>query len=125
GYETVIGERGASLSGGERRRIGIARALIRKAPILILDEPMSGLDVESEGKVRNALEHVMAGKTCILITHDLASATDADSIVILESGRVVEQGDHDQLMARSPLYRRLVELKRGPRRLPQALEITR
>jgi len=124
GYETVIGERGASLSGGERRRIGIARALIRKAPILILDEPMSGLDVENEGKVRNALDHVMAGKTCILITHDLASATDADQIVILESGHVVECGGHEDLMVRSPLYRRLVEMKRGPRPL-SALEVRR
>ena len=124
GYETVIGERGASLSGGERRRIGIARALIRKAPILILDEPMSGLDVENEGKVRNALDRVMAGKTCILITHDLASATDADQIVILESGHVVECGGHEDLMVRSPLYRRLVEMKRGPRPL-SALEVRR
>jgi len=120
GYDTVIGERGASLSGGERRRIGIARALIRKAPILILDEPMSGLDVESEGKVRNALDHVMAGKTCILITHDLASATDADSIVILESGRVVERGDHAELMARDRRYRQLYEMKMRRRGMPWA-----
>jgi ABC-type multidrug transport system fused ATPase/permease subunit len=125
GYETVVGERGATLSGGERRRIGIARALIRNAPILILDEPMSGLDVESEGKVREALAHLMAGKTCILITHDLPAASDADQIVILESGRVVERGDHDELMARSPLYRRLLEMKRGPRPLPRVLESTR
>jgi ABC-type multidrug transport system fused ATPase/permease subunit len=120
GYDTVIGERGASLSGGERRRIGIARALIRKAPILILDEPMSGLDVESEGKVRNALDHVMAGKTCILITHDLASATDADSIVILENGRVVESGDHAELMARDRRYRQLYEMKTSRRGMPWA-----
>lgn len=115
GYDTVIGERGASLSGGERRRIGIARALVRKAPILILDEPMSGLDVESEGKVRSALDRVMSGKTCILITHDLASATDADSIVILESGRVIERGDHEELMARDRRYRQLYEMKTGSR----------
>lgn len=115
GYDTVIGERGASLSGGERRRVGIARALIRKAPILILDEPMSGLDVESEGKVRDALDRVMAGKTCILITHDLASATDADSIVILESGRVIERGDHEELMARDRRYRQLYEMKTSSR----------
>jgi ABC-type multidrug transport system fused ATPase/permease subunit len=120
GYDTVIGERGASLSGGERRRIGIARALVRKAPILILDEPMSALDVESEGKVRNALDHVMAGKTCILITHDLASATDADSIVILESGRVVERGDHAELMARDRRYRQLYEMKVSRRGRPWA-----
>src|SRR5688572_6196165 len=78
GYDSVVGERGASLSGGEQRRIGIARALIRNAPILILDEPMTGLDVESQEKVRGALTNLMAGKTCILITHDLAAAVDAD-----------------------------------------------
>ena len=113
GYDTVIGERGASLSGGERRRLSIARALIRKAPILILDEPMSGLDVESEGKVRNALAHVMSGKTCILITHDLASATSADSIVILEHGRVVERGTHAELIEGDRRYRQLYEMKAG------------
>jgi len=119
GYETVLGERGASLSGGERRRLGIARALIRKAPILILDEPMSGLDVESEGKVRDALAHLMAEKTCILITHDLPSASDADAIVILENGRVVERGDHAELMARGRRYRQLYDMKVGRRELPR------
>lgn len=119
GYDTILGERGASLSGGERRRLGIARALIRKAPILILDEPMSGLDVESEGKVRDALAHLMAEKTCILITHDLPSAVDADSIVILENGQVVERGDHAELMARGRRYRQLYEMKVGRRELPR------
>jgi len=76
---------------------------------------MSGLDVESEGKVRDALDRVMAGKTCILITHDLASATDADSIVILESGRVIERGDHEELMARDRRYRQLYEMKTSSR----------
>lgn len=120
GYDTVLVERGASLSGGERRRIGIARALIRKAPILILDEPMTGLDVESEGKVREALDNVMTGKTCILITHDLASATDADFIVILEDGRVIERGSHADLMDRDPRYRLLYEMKTGQRTLSLA-----
>src|ERR1051325_3765722 len=77
GYDTVIGERGATLSGGQRQRIAIARALIRNAPILILDEPMTGLDVESEGKVREALDRLMQGKTCIMITHDLPAIADA------------------------------------------------
>jgi ATP-binding cassette subfamily B protein len=123
GYDTVIGERGANLSGGERRRISIARALIRKAPILILDEPMSGLDVESEGKVRSALDHVMSGKTCILITHDLASATSADSIVILEHGRVVERGTHAELIESDQRYRQLYEMKAGRQELAGASKI--
>src|SRR5207249_169796 len=78
GYDSVVGERGATLSGGQRQRIAIARALIRNAPILILDEPMTGLDVESEATVRQALDRLMAGKTCLMITHDLPSITDAD-----------------------------------------------
>src|SRR5438132_10498461 len=80
GYDTVIGERGATLSGGQRQRVAIARALIRNAPILILDEPMTGLDVESEATVRQALDRLMAGKTCLMITHDLPSITDADLV---------------------------------------------
>ena len=109
GYDTVIGERGATLSGGQRQRIAIARALIRDAPILILDEPMTGLDVESEGKVREALDRLMAGKTCIVITHDLQSVADADQVLVLEGGRIVDRGTHAELAARSGRYRDLYE----------------
>jgi ABC-type multidrug transport system fused ATPase/permease subunit len=115
GYDSVVGERGARLSGGQQRRLGIARALIRNAPILILDEPMSGLDVESEAKVRVALANLMAGKTCILITHDLGATIDADLILVLEDGRIVERGNHRELMARSERYSRLFEMKSGRR----------
>src|SRR5207302_3606931 len=92
GYDTVIGERGATLSGGQRQRIAIARALIRDAPILILDEPMTGLDAESEATVRQALDRLMTGKTCLMITHDLPSITDADLVLVLEEGRIIDRG---------------------------------
>src|ERR1044072_1373951 len=91
GYDTVIGERGGTLSGGQRQRIAIARAFVRNAPILVLDEPMTGLDVESEAAVRDALQRLMRGKTCLAITHDLASAATSDRVLILENGHLVEQ----------------------------------
>lgn len=115
GYETVIGERGTTLSGGQRQRISIARAVIRNAPVLILDEPMTALDVESEQKVREALDRLMAGKTCIMITHDLPSTVNADLVLMLEDGLVVDRGTHAELVGRSPRYRQLYELS-----LPQA-----
>ncbi len=111
GYDTVIGERGATLSGGQRQRLAIARALIRNAPILILDEPMRGLDVESEAKVREALNRLMQGKTCLIITHDLNMAGLTDLIFVLEDGRVIEQGIHQDLMDQNGRYRRLHEIK--------------
>jgi ATP-binding cassette, subfamily B, bacterial len=110
GYDTVIGERGATLSGGQRQRIAIARALIRNAPILILDEPMTGLDVESEAMVREALHRLMAGKTCLMITHDLQSIADADVVLLLEEGRLLASGTHAELVANSARYRQLYEL---------------
>ncbi len=110
GYDAVIGERGATLSGGQRQRIAIARALIRDAPILILDEPMTGLDVESEAKVREALDRLMAGRTCLMITHDLQAIADADQVLLLEAGQIVERGKHDELLANSGRYRQLYEL---------------
>jgi ATP-binding cassette subfamily B protein/subfamily B ATP-binding cassette protein MsbA len=110
GYDTVLGERGATLSGGQRQRIAIARALIRDAPILILDEPMTGLDVESEANVREALDRLMAGKTCIIITHDLQSVADANQVLVVDGGRIVDRGTHAELVARGGRYRELYEL---------------
>jgi ATP-binding cassette, subfamily B, bacterial len=111
GYDTVIAERGATLSGGQRQRIAIARALIRNSPILILDEPMTGLDAESESNVREALDRLMTGKTVIMITHDLQSIADADHVLLLEDGRVSAAGTHQELVATSNRYRQLYELK--------------
>src|SRR5262249_24794427 len=113
GYDTLIGERGATLSGGQRQRIAIARALRRNAPILILDEPMTGLDGESEANVLEAFNRLMAGKTCILITHDLQAATGADLVLVLEEGRLVDQGTHGRLMAQSRRYQQLYDLRLG------------
>jgi subfamily B ATP-binding cassette protein MsbA len=109
GYDTVLGERGATISGGQRQRIGIARAIIRGAPILILDEPTSGLDAISEAIVFDALHRLMVAKTCIVVTHRLATIRKADVIFVLDDGQVVEQGNHEQLLANRGLYRQLYE----------------
>jgi ATP-binding cassette subfamily B protein len=113
GYDTVIGERGATLSGGQKQRIAIARALIRNAPLLVLDEPMTGIDVESEQKIREALKRLMAGKTCIFITHDLEIPAEADLILVLDEGRIVEQGTHRELLKRNGHDRQRAESKTG------------
>jgi len=111
GYETMIGERGVTLSGGQRQRITIARAIIRNSPILILDEPSAGLDAESEKLVFDALENLMVGKTSIVIAHRLATVRRADVIFVVDGGRVVEKGSHEQLLARGGLYSRLYTLQ--------------
>ncbi len=109
GYDTMVGERGVTVSGGQRQRIGIARAIIRGAPILILDEPTSGLDAVSEAIVFDALQRLMAGKTCIVITHRLATIRKADVIFVLNDGAIVQSGTHEELLARGGLYRELYE----------------
>jgi len=111
GYDTMVGERGVTLSGGQRQRITIARAIIRDAPILVMDEPSSGLDAESEELVFDALSKLMADRTSIVIAHRLATVSRADVIFVVEGGRVAEQGTHQELLARGGLYSRLYELQ--------------
>jgi len=113
GYDTQVGDRGLTLSGGERQRIGIARALIRNAPILILDEPTAALDIESEKVVLEALERLMKGRTVITIAHRLSTIRDADKIIVLKAGVVAEHGTHDELVARGGEYAELHRIQIG------------
>ena len=114
GYDSLVGERGLTLSGGQRQRIGIARAVIRNAPILILDEPTAALDTESEKLVIDALERLMKGRTVITIAHRLSTIRDSDKILVLKDGVVAEEGTHDELVARGGFYAELYRVQIGP-----------
>ena len=111
GYDTVVGDRGLTLSGGQRQRLSIARAVLRDTPILILDEATSALDSESEHAVQQALESIMQGRTVIVIAHRLSTIRHADNIVVLEKGRIVEQGTHEALVALQGVYSKFVEMQ--------------
>jgi ATP-binding cassette, subfamily B, bacterial len=111
GYDTALGERGVTLSGGERQRIAIARAILKDAPVLLLDEATSALDAESETLVQGALETLMNGRSTLVIAHRLATIVNADRILVIEAGRLVEEGSHGSLMAANGLYARLARLQ--------------
>jgi ATP-binding cassette subfamily C protein CydCD len=108
GYQTVIGEKGIKLSGGQRQRVAIARALLRDTPILVLDEALSAVDAENEAVIQEALDRLMRGRTTLILAHRLSSVIDCDRILVLEGGRVVESGRHDQLMKAGGVYARLM-----------------
>ena len=123
GYETQLGERGSKISGGERQRIAVARAFLRDAPILILDEPTSSIDSKTETVILDALERLMEGRTTIMIAHRLSTVRGVDEILVLDHGEIVQRGSHDDLIDRDGLYRNLWEAQtrvRGPRRVVSA-----
>ena len=116
GYATSLGEGGAQLSGGERQRICVARAFLKDAPILILDEPTSSIDSRTEGVILDALEELMEGRTSFMIAHRLSTVREADRILVVSDGKVVEQGSHDELHDAGGLYRALVDAQHQRRR---------
>ncbi|MFZ1259923.1 MAG: ATP-binding cassette domain-containing protein, partial [Chitinophagaceae bacterium] len=111
GYESNIGDRGTKLSGGERQRLTIARAVLKNPPILILDEATSSLDTESERLVQDAINNMMQNRTSIVIAHRLSTIRHADEIIVLQKGKIVERGSHDELLSQNGFYRKLVEMQ--------------
>lgn len=109
GYQTLVGERGAMLSGGQKQRISIARAILKNAPVLLLDEPTSAIDVETEELIQHALDHVMKGRTCITIAHRLSTVRNADCIYVVSDGKIAECGTHESLLAANGVYAKLYE----------------
>jgi ABC-type multidrug transport system fused ATPase/permease subunit len=114
GYDTMLDERGSTLSGGERQRLNMARAFLKDAPILILDEPTSALDAGTEQQILEALQHLMRGRTTLLIAHRLSTVQTADRIAVLDGGRLAEFGTHIDLLAADGLYARYCKLQGWP-----------
>jgi subfamily B ATP-binding cassette protein MsbA len=113
GLDTMIGENGASLSGGQRQRLAIARALLRDAPVLILDEATSALDTESERAIQSALDELQKNKTVLVIAHRLSTIENADEILVVDEGEIVERGDHPTLLAKGGAYSQLHRIQFG------------
>ena len=111
GLDTQIGENGVKLSGGQRQRVAIARAFIKDAPFLLLDEATSALDSESEKKIQNSLNRLLKGKTSLVIAHRLSTINDSDNIILLDKGKIIGTGNHQSLINKSKLYKRLYELQ--------------
>lgn len=111
GYQTMLGENGSTLSGGERQRISIARALLKDAPVILLDEATASLDPENEVLVQKAIARLIDGKTVIMIAHRLRTVVDADQILVLDDGRLVERGTHEELMTKNGLYQKLYHIQ--------------
>ena len=111
GYDTQLGDRGVNISGGQRQRIAIARAILKNPQILILDEATSALDTESERVVQEALDRLMVGRTSFVIAHRLSTIKNADKILVMEKGKIVEEGNHDELMAKDGLYAHLYQIQ--------------
>lgn len=109
GYDTVIGEGGASLSGGEKQRISIARAIMKDSPIIILDEATANVDTENEAELTKAIDELTKEKTIIMIAHRLKTVRNADNIIVIDKGRIVQRGRHDELMQQEGIYRTFVE----------------
>ena len=111
GYQTVIGENGSTLSGGECQRLSIARALLKDAPVILLDEATASLDVDNETEIQEAITHLIRGKTVLIIAHRMRTVEKADKIIVLDGGVIAESGTHEELMRKNGLYHKLVELQ--------------